>query len=64
MRKFGAFSAVAAAAALMAPAAFAAMPHATVNGHRLNDHHLLMVGQLPRTSMKAHTTQSAAPRPP
>ncbi|HEY2657774.1 MAG TPA: hypothetical protein VGI55_18460 [Solirubrobacteraceae bacterium] len=60
MRKFGAFSAVAAAAAVMAPAALAATPHATVNSHRLNNHHLLMVRQLPRTSMKAETTLSAA----
>ena len=36
MRKFGAFSAVAAAAAVMARAAFAATPHATVKAQRLD----------------------------
>ena len=60
MRKFGAFSAVAAAAVVMAPAALAATAHQTVNSHHLNNHHFLVVRQLPRTSMKAETTLSGA----
>jgi hypothetical protein len=60
MRKFGAFSAVAAAAVVMAPAALAATVHQTVNSHHLNNHHFLVVRQLPRTSMKAQTTLSGA----
>ena len=60
MTKIGAFLAVAATAVVTGPAALAATRHATVNSHHLDNHHFLMVRQLPRASMKAKTTLSPA----